>query len=106
MNATKPQRDCPQPPACGLQPATSAVGPPGSTADRSVHAFLKHPPPRKNRGVQGVSILPAFSPWFVAPIRADRSQFDASLSCALLVKFERIAWRRRSCKSDLTLGSS
>ena len=34
----------------------AGVGPPGSTADRSVHAFLKHAPPSKNRPIQAVPI--------------------------------------------------
>ena len=63
MNATKTQRDCPQPPACSLRPAASALGPPGSTADRSVHAFLEHAPVSKNRATQAVPVLllPPFS---------------------------------------------
>jgi hypothetical protein len=41
-----------------LQPAASALGPPGPTAERSVHAFLQHAPVSKNRALQAVPVRP------------------------------------------------
>jgi len=67
----KTQRDCPQPTAGGLQPAASALGPPGSTANRSVHALLNILHQAKIPQFR----LSPFPPHFPIDSRAERAHY-------------------------------
>jgi len=67
----KTQRDELQPEACSLRPAASALGPPGSTADRSVHPFLKGSSPKSVKAGRGSEVL--FSSMNLGPSALQRS---------------------------------